>query len=316
MARVQPPLTPLLPLLLPLAGVFAAGLCLTALQSLGLLLPLGGDGPTPEHYAAVLGSPAMRRSAAFTLYVSAASALGSVTAGTALGYMAWRLPRRLRQTAVVYKTGLVLPHVAAAFLVLLFFGQTGLLASVANRLGLAPTPQDFPQLLFAGDGLGMILAYMYKGTPFAMLMVLAVLFGFDTRLLQTAAMLGAGPCETFRRVTLPRLLPAMHGAFIILFLYAFGAFDIPFCWASRGRACCPCASTTSTSSRTSPTAAGHGRPDPHVRLHGPLHHALQRPRPPSGRPWEEAVTGGARRHASGGQGTRPLHPVLAGWGKA
>jgi putative spermidine/putrescine transport system permease protein len=228
MARVQPPLTPLLPLLLPLAGVFAAGLCLTALQSLGLLLPLGGDGPTPEHYAAVLGSPAMRRSAAFTLYVSAASALGSVPAGTALGYMVWRLPRRLRQTAVVYKTGLVLPHVAAAFLVLLFFGQTGLLASVANRLGLAPTPQDFPQLLFAGDGLGMILAYMYKGTPFAMLMVLAVLFGFDTRLLQTAAMLGAGPCETFRRVTLPRLLPAMHGAFIILFLYAFGAFDIPF----------------------------------------------------------------------------------------
>ena len=228
MARVPPSLTALAPLLLPVAGVFAAGLCLTALQSLGLLLPLGGDGPTPEHYAAVLGSPAMRRSAAFTLYVSAASALGSVTAGTALGYMVWRLPRRLRQAAVVYKTGLVLPHVAAAFLVLLFFGQTGLLAAVANRLGLAPTPQDFPQLLFAGDGLGMILAYMYKGTPFAMLMVLAVLFGFDTRLLQTAAMLGAGPCETFRRVTLPRLLPAMHGAFIILFLYAFGAFDIPF----------------------------------------------------------------------------------------
>jgi putative spermidine/putrescine transport system permease protein len=228
MARVPTPLTPLLPLLLPVAGVFAAGLCLTALQSLGLLLPVGEGGPTPEHYAAVLGSPAMRRSAAFTLYVSAASALGSVAAGTALGYMVWRLPRRLRQAAVVYKTGLVLPHVAAAFLVLLFFGQTGLLAAVANRLGLAPTPQDFPQILFAGDGLGMILAYMYKGTPFAMLMVLAVLFGFDTRLLQTAAMLGAGPCETFRRVTLPRLLPAMHGAFIILFLYAFGAFDIPF----------------------------------------------------------------------------------------
>ena len=178
MARVPPSLTALAPLLLPVAGVFAAGLCLTALQSLGLLLPMGEGGPTADHYAAVLGSPAMRRS--------------------------------------------------AAFLVLLFFGQTGLLAAVANRLGLAPTPQDFPQLLFAGDGLGMILAFMYKGTPFAMLMVLAVLFGFDTRLLQTAAMLGAGPCETFRRVTLPRLLPAMHGAFIILFLYAFGAFDIPF----------------------------------------------------------------------------------------
>ncbi len=218
----------LLPLLAPFAGIFAAGLCLTALQSLGLFLPTASGGPTLEHYETVLGSAAMRRSLAFTIYVSMVSALGSVSLGTSLGYMVWKLPAHLRQTAVVYKVGLILPHVAVAFLVLLCFGQTGLLASLAHALGLAPTPQDFPQLLYAGDGLGMILAYMFKGTPFAMLMVLAVLFGFDTRLLQTAAMLGAGPLETFRRVTLPRLLPAMHSAFIILFLYAFGAFDIPF----------------------------------------------------------------------------------------
>lgn len=218
----------LLPLLLPFAGIFAAGLCLTAFQSLGLFLPLDSAGPTLAHYGSVLDSAGLRRSFFFTAYVSLASALGSVILGTWLAYLVWRLPRWLRQAAVVYKVGLILPHVAVAFLVLLCFGQTGLLASLAHTLGLAPTPQDFPQLLYAGDGLGMILAYMFKGTPFAMLMVLAVLFGFDTRLLQTAAMLGAGPFETFRRVTLPRLLPAMHSAFIILFLYAFGAFDIPF----------------------------------------------------------------------------------------
>lgn len=228
MNRPPLPTRALLPLLAPFAGIFAAGLCLTALQSLGLFLPTASGGPTLEHYWAVLDNAAIRRSLVFTLYVSLVSALGSVSLGTALGYMVWKLPTRLRQAAVVYKVGLILPHVAVAFLVLLCFGQTGLLASLAHTLGLAPTPQDFPQLLYAGDGLGMILAYMFKGTPFAMLMVLAVLFGFDTRLLQTAAMLGAGRLETFRRVTLPRLLPAMHSAFIILFLYAFGAFDIPF----------------------------------------------------------------------------------------
>jgi putative spermidine/putrescine transport system permease protein len=218
----------LLPLLLPFAGIFAAGLALTFCQSLGLLLPLESTGPTAEHYATILGSAAMRRSMAFTVYVSLVSALGSVLLGTWLGYMVWKLPDRLRQAAVVYKVGLILPHVAVAFLVLLYFGQTGLIASLAHHLGLAPTPQDFPQILYAGDGLGMILAYMFKGTPFAMLMSLAVLFGFDVRMLQTAAMLGASRFHAFRRITLPRLLPAMHSAFIILFLYAFGAFDIPF----------------------------------------------------------------------------------------
>ena len=218
----------LLPLLLPFAGIFAAGLVLTFCQSLGLFLPLESTGPTTEYYTTILGSAAMRRSIAFTLYVSLVSALGSVIVGTWLGYMVWKLPTRLRQAAVVYKVGLILPHVAVAFLVLLYFGQTGLIASLAHHLGLAPTPQDFPQILYAGDGLGMILAYMFKGTPFAMLMSLAVLFGFDVRMLQTAAMLGASRFHAFRRITLPRLLPAMHSAFIILFLYAFGAFDIPF----------------------------------------------------------------------------------------
>jgi putative spermidine/putrescine transport system permease protein len=218
----------LLPLLLPFAGIFAAGLALTFCQSLGLLLPLESTDPTTEQYATILGSAAMRRSMAFTVYVSLVSALGSVLLGTWLGYMVWKLPARLRQAAVVYKVGLILPHVAVAFLVLLYFGQTGLIASLAHHLGLAPTPQDFPQILYAGDGLGMILAYMFKGTPFAMLMSLAVLFGFDVRMLQTAAMLGASRFHAFRRITLPRLLPAMHSAFIILFLYAFGAFDIPF----------------------------------------------------------------------------------------
>ena len=222
------PARALLPLLLPFAGIFAAGLALTFCQSLGLLLPLESAGPTTEHFTAILGSAAMRRSIAFTLYVSLVSALGSVVLGTWLGYMVWKLPARLRQAAVVYKVGLILPHVAVAFLVLLYFGQTGLVASLAHHLGLAPTPQDFPQILYAGDGLGMILAYMFKGTPFAMLMALAVLFGFDVRMLQTATMLGASRFHAFRRITLPRLLPAMHSAFIILFLYAFGAFDIPF----------------------------------------------------------------------------------------
>jgi putative spermidine/putrescine transport system permease protein len=42
------------------------------------------------------------------------------------------------------------------------------------------------------------------------------------------------PCSALRahgffsRLFLPRLTPALHTAFIILFLYSFGAFDIPY----------------------------------------------------------------------------------------
>jgi putative spermidine/putrescine transport system permease protein len=87
---------------------------------------------------------------------------------------------------------------------------------------------EFPNVLYSGWGIGMILAYTLKGTPFAMLLVMALLVRFDVRQIQTAAMLGASGLRIFTRIVLPRLAPAIHTGFIILFLYSFGAFDIPY----------------------------------------------------------------------------------------
>ncbi len=74
----------------------------------------------------------------------------------------------------------------------------------------------------------MILAYVFKEVPFVIILALAVLRRMDPRLVETARMLGAKPTAVFLRVVLPHMLPALHTAFIILFLYGFGAFDIPF----------------------------------------------------------------------------------------
>jgi putative spermidine/putrescine transport system permease protein len=41
-------------------------------------------------------------------------------------------------------------------------------------------------------------------------------------------MFGAGRMRVFFKVVLPHLVPVMNTTFIILFLYSFGAFDIPF----------------------------------------------------------------------------------------
>jgi putative spermidine/putrescine transport system permease protein len=61
-----------------------------------------------------------------------------------------------------------------------------------------------------------------------MLLVVSVLKKFDFRQIETAKMLGAGRYRIFFRIVLPFLLPVINTSFIILFLYSFGAFDIPF----------------------------------------------------------------------------------------
>lgn len=218
----------LAPLLLPYCALFCAGLALTLAQSMGLFLPLGPGEATLEYYQALTRDQGLGLSLRLSLFVAFFSAAGSVLGGTVLALALWRMPPGLRRVGVVSKIGLILPHVAVAFLVLLMLSQTGLVSSALFQLGLISAPEEFPNILHTGSGLGMILAFLLKGVPFALLLIGAVLFGFDIRLIQTARMLGAGPLRTFWSVTLPRLLPAMHSAFIILFLYAFGSFDIPF----------------------------------------------------------------------------------------
>ena len=216
------------PLILPYLVLFCGGVFLTVCQSIGVLTPLPQDGGALDAYAGLLTDRSFFASFAFSLGVAAVSALFAVAIGTFLAYRVWQLPGRLATAALVYKIPLILPHIAVAFVVLVFWSQSGILASTAHSLGLIQSMNEFPNVLYSGWGIGMILAYTLKGTPFAMLLVLALLVRFDVRQIQTAAMLGASGLRIFSSIVLPRLAPAIHTGFIILLLYGFGAFDIPY----------------------------------------------------------------------------------------
>ncbi|MGD8388002.1 MAG: ABC transporter permease subunit [Desulfobacteraceae bacterium] len=218
----------LCPLLVPYAALFCGGVLLTISQSFGLLTPIPYDGGRFEAYTELLASSSFYASFLFSMQVGGLSALCAVIVGTLLAYGVWKLPAKLQAAALIYKIPLILPHIAVAFVVLLLWSRSGILASIAHTVGLIDSMREFPNVLYSGWGLGMILAYALKGTPFAMLLVMALLLHFDSRQIQTAEMLGATKRTVFFRIVLPRVAPAMHTAFIILFLYGFGAFDIPY----------------------------------------------------------------------------------------
>lgn len=214
-------------LLLPLSVLFVGGLAMSVFQSLGFWLPVPHEGTLFSAYEALL-QPHILESAIHSLWVGGASALLSVGIGSVVAYQIWRLPPNLEKFTVVYKIPLILPHIGVAFIILVFWSQSGVVASLAHQLGLISEPGHFPSLIHGTHGAAMILAYVLKEVPFVIILALAVLKRLDRRLVQTAAMLGAGPVAVFRQVALPHMRPAMSTAFIILFLYGFGAFDIPF----------------------------------------------------------------------------------------
>jgi putative spermidine/putrescine transport system permease protein len=81
-------------------------------------------------------------------------------------------------------------------------------------------------LIFAPLGLvnsypGVVLAHAALGTPFVVITVTASLLSFDHSLLRAASGLGAPPWVTFRRVTLPLIMPAIATGSVFAFATSF-----------------------------------------------------------------------------------------------
>jgi putative spermidine/putrescine transport system permease protein len=164
----------------------------------------------------------------FSLFIALISSFLSIFLGTIIATGIWRLPDKLRIMAIVYKIPLILPHITIAFITVLFLSKPGVLSRISYHLGLIENFITFPNILYSGKGIGIIIAYTIKETTFVILMVLGVLLKLPETQIQTAKMLGANHLQTFLTVVIPFIKPAVKMSFIIIFLYSLGAFDIPY----------------------------------------------------------------------------------------
>ena len=84
---------------------------------------------------------------------------------------------------------------------------------------------DLTGLEVQGSFAGLLLAHIFLATPFVIGSVTAVLARFDTRLEEAALTLGATRLRTFRRVTLPVIMPGVVTGAAYGFLVSF--VDVP-----------------------------------------------------------------------------------------
>jgi putative spermidine/putrescine transport system permease protein len=79
----------------------------------------------------------------------------------------------------------------------------------------------FALLDVRGSGLWLTLAHVVIVTPYALRLMLAALAGADPAIEHAARSLGAGRFTTFRRVTLPLMLPGVTGGWLLAFINSF-----------------------------------------------------------------------------------------------
>ena len=127
----------------------------------------------------------------------------------------------------------VLPTVVAATMwSLLLNDRVGLVNSVLARVGLIREP-----IVWLGPKLAMtsvILADVWKTTPFVAIILLAGLTSIPRQYYEAAQLDGAGGWATFRSITLPLLKPFIAVAVLFRAMDAFRIFDLV--WVLTGGA--------------------------------------------------------------------------------
>jgi len=86
---------------------------------------------------------------------------------------------------------------------------------------------------------GLILAHTALAAPFVVVTVLATLAGFDRTLLRASASLGSPPLTTFRRVTLPLILPGVLSGAVFAFAASFDEVVVALLIAGPGQRTLP-----------------------------------------------------------------------------
>lgn len=116
----------------------------------------------------------------------------------------------------------VLPTVvtAAAFRALL--GSNGLLNTwLMSGLQLSQPPINIDQTVAF-----FLLAHVFYNYTLVLRIVGGFWAGLDPDIRAAATMLGASPWQTFRRITLPLLMPAIGSASLLVFIFCFTSFGV------------------------------------------------------------------------------------------
>lgn len=154
------------------------------------------DGFTLDWYRRLAANERLLGSARNTLAAAAATTAVSTALGTLAGVaLARRRFRGRGATRALLLLPVIVPEVVLGAALLTFFGTAGLRLSLNT----------------------VVVAHVVFSTSYVALVVAARLAGIDPALAEAARDLGAGPFETFRRVTLPLAAPGIAAGALLAF---------------------------------------------------------------------------------------------------
>jgi spermidine/putrescine transport system permease protein len=162
------------------------------------VFPLRGF--TTDAYRDFASNPELKASVVTSAKVAAISSLIAVILGLLATIVLVRRSFFGRApTSVLLLSPLVVPYIALAIGLLVFFNEASVSLGVST----------------------IVMGHVVVSIPYTILILVPRLERLDVRLEEAARDLGAGTLQTFRLITFPLLLPAIVSAFLVAFVLSF-----------------------------------------------------------------------------------------------
>ncbi|MFE7277026.1 carbohydrate ABC transporter permease [Streptomyces sp. NPDC057623] len=186
------------------------------------------------NYRAVLDDPAFWHSVRLSLVFTLSSLVCQFTLGFALALLFARpFPLNGLLRSLLLVAWLLPPIVSGTLFRWLLDAESGAYNALLKAVGLGPLAHDWltdPSTSLAG----VILANIWVGVPFNMLLLLVGLHTIDAELHEAAALDGANAWQRFCRITLPLMRPVSVSVLLLGLLYTFKVFDLVFVMTGGG----------------------------------------------------------------------------------
>lgn len=177
-----------------------------------------------ENYIKLLSDPVLGRSVVNTFIFTIGSIVFQFVVGFALALFfnkKFTFAKPIR--GLLMMPWMIPITITALMFQFIFTSNVGIVNEFLKSLGLAPV--DW--LLQQGTAMtALILANIWIGIPFNMILLSTGLTTIPEELYESAAIDGASKTQTFFKITLPMLKPAIESVLILGFIYTFKVFDL------------------------------------------------------------------------------------------
>jgi len=137
----------------------------------------------------------------------------------------------LKYTSVIKKViqiPMLIPYIIAGLFIMILFQRSGIISSLMYKFGFIESISDFPVLINDEFGWGIILTYVWKTTPFIILMVFPKILKVEETWIEVGMMLGVNRLYFFKKVVFQLIKFEWITTCFIVFAFTFSEFEIPY----------------------------------------------------------------------------------------